>query len=205
MNTPTDKIEEKQLIAACIAGKRDAAEALVRKFSNHVYATVQQTLRNRNVPFVREDCEDLHNIIFLKLFEKRSKKLKQFKGKNGCSLKTWLRVIVVRLVLNHLREKKIGGLGYQRKVMAYHNLPELYDERPSALHQIEQKDRFKQLQQALQEINTRDRLFFKLYIEKALSIQEVANIMRISVSNSYTIKHRVIQRLRSFMSTNEAL
>jgi len=205
MNTPVGKIEEKQLIAACIAGNRDAAEALVRKFSDHVYAAVQQTLRNRNVSFVREDCEDFHNIVFLKLFENRFKKLKQFKGKNGCSLKTWLRVVVVRLILNHLREKKIGSLGYQRKVMAYHHLPEFFDERPSALHQIEQTDRIKQLQQALQEISTRDRLFFKLHMEKALSIQEVAKIMKISVPNSYTIKHRVIQRLRSFMSTNEVV
>ena len=95
MNYHTDR----ELISGCVEQDRAALEELVIKFSDPVYRTIQYTCRARNISCSMQDVEDLHNSVFVSLFENRCKKLGQFKGKNGCSLYTWIRIITVRMVI----------------------------------------------------------------------------------------------------------
>ena len=101
MNHPLK--EDRELLSKCVSGDRTASEMLVRRFSDLVYRAVQYTLMAKHVSFNRHDLEDLHNTVFLRLFEQGCKKLRQYQGKNGCSLASWIRMIAVRTVLDHLR------------------------------------------------------------------------------------------------------
>ena len=97
--------KDRRWLKKCIAGDKKACIKFVREFSDLVYRSVRNTLWVKNVHFNQYDIEDLHNTVFLKLFENQSQKLRQFKGKNGCGLGTWIRTITVRIVLNHIRKK----------------------------------------------------------------------------------------------------
>ena len=103
-----EHLTDQALLAGCISGNRLTQEALVKQFSNLVYTSVQYILRARNISYCRSDLEDLHNTIFVTLFEKGCKKLRQYKGKNGCSLASWIRLIAIRTVLDHLRKAERG-------------------------------------------------------------------------------------------------
>ena len=191
--------EDWDLVSRCLAGDKKAAEMLVRRFSDIVYRSVQYALTAKHVPFSRHDLEDLHNAIFLSLFEHGCKKLRHYEGRNGCSLASWLRMIAVRTVLDHLRQKGVDALSRQQRKVPLESLPELAGDLREPEATVERGERERMVQLGVEKLSPRDRLFFKLHFEQGLSIAEVAETMRLSLDHAYTIKHRAIQRLKSLV------
>lgn len=193
--------EDRNLVARCVAGDRGGAEILVRRYSDLVYRSVQYTLTARHVAFTRYDLEDLHNTVFLNLFERGRRRLAQYQGRNGCSLASWIRLITVRTVLDHLRKKGVDALSWQQRKMPLEQLPELAAE-GTGFGTGAGKEKWERLVQiGLEKLPPRDRLFMKLHFHEGLSIAEVAETMQLSVDHAYTIKHRAIARLRSCLAS----
>lgn len=197
------KIRDRELLARCIAGDRQASDSFVRQYSDLVYRTAQYTLLNRNVRFTSMDLEDLHNTVFINLFTKRCHKLKQFKGKNGCSVTTWIRVITVRLVLNSIRKKGVDSIAGQVMRVPIEDFSNLESDDPNPWESIEKVEQERLLQKGISSLAPRDRLFMNLHFDKGFTIKEIAETMQLSVDNVYTIKHRAIKRLKSYVEKNQ--
>ena len=188
--------KDRRWLRNCIAGDKKACERFVREFSNLVYRSVRHTLSVKNVYFNQADLEDLHNTVFLKLFENQGKKLGQFKGKNGCSLGTWIRIISVRIVLNHIRKKGLDSITGHQKRIALEDIPELRSADSGPLAEIEKAEKEQSLKDEIRNLPPRDRLFLLLHYENGYPLKEVAETMKLSLNNAYTIKHRTIQKLK---------
>ena len=197
-----DRIRERRLLAACIAGDQAASNAFVRQYSDLVYRTVQYTLLNRNVRFTSMDLEDLHNTVFINLFDKRCRKLRQFKGKNGCSVVTWIRIITIRLVLNSIRRKGVDSLTGQSFRVPIEGFSNLERRATDTWELMEKAEQESLLQKGISNLGPRDRLFMNLHFNKGFTIKEIADAMQLSVDNIYTIKHRAIKRLKSYVEKN---
>ncbi len=193
-------VDADKLRARCLAGERSAANEFVHLYSDLVYRTVQYTLLNRNTPFTPEDISDLHNTVFLKLFEKDCKKLAQFEGRNGCSLATWVRLVAMRIVLNHLRKRGVDNISGRRQMVGIDTIRELSADTPGTLEMLEKTEQLELLKKGLGDLPQKDRLFFRLQLECDLSVQEIAQTMQISVDNVYTVKHRAIKRLKEIIN-----
>jgi RNA polymerase sigma factor (sigma-70 family) len=196
--------EDRELVSQCLAGHRKAAEMLVRRFSDLVYRSVQYALIARHLPFSRHDLEDLHSTIFLRLFEHGCRKLRQYEGRNGCSLASWVRMIAVRTVLDHLRERGVDALSRQERKVPLERLPELAGDLGEREAAVERGERERMVQMGVEKLPPRDRLFLRLHFEQGLLIAEVAEAMGLSVDHAYTIKHRAIKRLKSIVASNLA-
>lgn len=193
--------EDRQLLSKCFSGDRKASETLVRRFSGLVYRSVQYTLMAKQVSFNRDDLEDLHNTVFLRLFEHGCKKLRQYEGRNGCSLASWIRMIAARTVLDHLRKKGVDAMAWEKKRVPLEELPELKADGVEPEAQIKEAEQERLLQDGMKILPPRDRLFIKLHFDQGLSIAEVAEAMHLSMNSAYTVKHRAIQRLKSYVSS----
>ena len=193
--------EDRRLLLRCLSGDRKAAETLVRQFSDLVYHSVRYTLTTKNVSFNRQDLEDLHNTVFLKLFERGCNKLRQYRGKSGCSLASWIRMIAVRTVLDDLRKKGVDAVSWQKRRVPLESVPELKAEGVDSDAWTEEAERKRLMQLGIQRLSARDRLFMKLHFDRGLSIAEVAETMQLSMVNAYSIKHRAIQRLRLHLTS----
>ena len=191
--------EERCLLAKCLEGDKEAAEIFVKRFSGLVYYSVRRTLVVKGVPFSNEDLEDLHNTIFLNLFERNARKLRQYKGKNGCSVASWLRVVAVRTVLNRLRRKGFDGAVRPGKQIPFGDLSLKDREDLGALALMERAEQKRIIREAIQILAPRDRLFVRLFFGEGLPVEEVAEALGISVQNAYTVKHRAIQRLKALL------
>ena len=189
--------KDRFLISRCIAGDKKAREEFVRKFSDLIFRSVQHTFTAKHVQFNFSDLEDLHHTVFLTLFDEECKKLSQYKGTNGCSLATWVKIVAVRTVLNHIRRKGIDSIIWKKKQVALDDLPELKSNDLEALTALEKVEQQQFLQERIQKLSARDRLFLNLHFSKGYSIKEVAEVMQLSVENAYIIKHRAIKRLKS--------
>jgi RNA polymerase sigma-70 factor (ECF subfamily) len=189
--------EDRDLLSRCFSGDGEAAENLVRRFSNLVYQAVQHTLIVKHVRFNKQDLEDFHNTVFLRLFENGCKKLKQYQGKNGCSLATWIRLITVRTVLDHLRKKGVDSIARRDTQITLDEVYGLKGDECDGLTLLERAEKEQLLREGMQNLPPRDRLFMKLHFDQGLSVAEGAAAMQVSVDNVYTIKHRAIQRLKT--------
>lgn len=189
--------EDRDLLSRCFSGDGEAAENLVRRFSNLVYKAIQHTLIVKHISFNKEDLEDFHNTVFLRLFEHGCKKLKQYQGKNGCSLATWINLITVRTVLDHLRKKGVDSIARRDTKITLDEVYGLKGDECDGLALLERAEKEQLLREGMQNLPPRDRLFMKLHFDQGLSVAEVAAAMQVSVENVYTIKHRAIQRLKT--------
>jgi RNA polymerase sigma-70 factor (ECF subfamily) len=192
--------EDRELLAKCVSGDREASEILIRRFSNLVYHSVKLTLLTKNVSFNNQDLEDLHNTVFLQLFEQSCRKLKQYQGRNGCSLASWIRIVAVRMVLNHVRKKGMDAIVWQKKRIPFEDLPELKGEATEALKVMEKRERARLVQDGIRSLPPRDRLFLKLHFDQELPVAEVAAALQMSVQNAYTVKHRAIKKLKHLVA-----
>lgn len=187
---------DRELLAECIRGNPRAQEAFVREYSDLIYRSVQYALKCRNATYTPQDVDDLHNTIFVKFFENRCSKLRQFKGKNGCSPATWIRLIAVRTVLDYLRKSRTDAITRQERLLPLEKAIHLSGETPKPWVAMEKKEQLKKIREAMKRMLPRDRLFLKLHCLEGLEIPEVARILKISETNAYSLKHRAIARLR---------
>jgi RNA polymerase sigma factor (sigma-70 family) len=192
-----DLLKDKRLLSRCIAGDKKAREKFVRTFSDLIFRSIQHILTAKHIQFNYIDLEDLHNSVFLSLFEKDCHKLSQYKGINGCSLATWIRVVTVRMILNDIRKKGVDSISWKEKQVTLDILPELKSNNPEAQAVMEKEERVRFLQEKIRKLPPRDQLFLKLHFVKGFSIKDIAEVMQLSVDNVYTVKHRAIKRLKS--------
>jgi RNA polymerase sigma-70 factor (ECF subfamily) len=191
--------EDRRLISKCLSGDRGAWETVVRRFSNLVYQTVRSAFLAKQISFSRQDLEDLHNTVFLGLFEQGCAKLKLYQGRNGCTLASWIRIVTVRMVLNHLRRKGLDGPLWEKKKTPVEELSWLKGEDQGPLALMESAEQEKLVHEGMESLAPRDRLFMKLHIDQGLPVEEVAEALQISVQNAYVVKHRAVERLRTYL------
>jgi RNA polymerase sigma factor (sigma-70 family) len=189
--------EDRDLLAGCFSGDGEATETLVRRFSNLVYKAIQHTLIVKHVYFNKEDLEDFHNTVFLRLFERGCKKLKQYQGKNGCSLATWIKLITVRVVLDHLRKRDVDSIARRSAQIPLDEVYGLKGDECDGLALLEREEKGRLLREGIQNLSPRDRLFMKLHFDQGLPVAEIAAAMQITIENVYIVKHRAIQRLKA--------
>ena len=190
-------LTDQDILAGCVSGNRHTREEFVKRFSNLIYSAVQYTLRVRDISYTQSDLEDLHNTVFVKFFDRRSKKLRQYKGKNGCSLSSWIRLITVRTVLDHLRKAHTDALTRKERVLSLDSLIDMKSETPEPWTLMNKEDQSRLIRDGLRSLLPRDQLFLKLHCLEGLSIRKVACILSISEGNAHSLKHRAIKRLKA--------
>jgi RNA polymerase sigma factor (sigma-70 family) len=189
-------LDDRTLIAGCLSGSRDALEGLVRRFSDPVYRSIQYALKAKDIRYSREDLEDLHNNVFLGIFENQCRKLRQYRGENGCSLATWIRLITVRMVIDHARRTSVDALGGQKRKVPVDILDSFRSDGPDPVDDMEKARQWGLIREGMKELPPRDRFFMTLYCQEGYSVKEIADLMNLSEENAHSIKHRAIKRLK---------
>lgn len=178
---------ESSLIAGCVQGDKAAWDGLVRQYSKLVYHTIRQTFALHHAE-PRADCAaDLFQELFHSLLRDDCKKLRQFKGANGCSLASWLHVIVARQTIDYLRKQSAERVVSLDSVAA-----------PPAAEPEDggEPDLGPALAAAMAMLPPRDQLLVELHFRRALAADKAAAALRISVGAFYTQKSRVLAKLR---------
>jgi len=187
--------EDRRIIKGCLAGDATMLEKFICIYSPLIYRYVQQTFTSSNIPFEEEDLKEHHNSVFVLLLEDKCRKLKQFKGQNGCSLASWVRLITCRTVLNKMREDS-GDANWIEYRLPIEEAADVIYEELSAIEYMELEEKKIIIRECIQELNPRDRLFLKLHVEQDLPVPKVARIMHMSTDNAHTLRHRSFDRLK---------
>ena len=221
---------EKDMLNDIFRGDKKAKEAFVKKYTKDIYKTIHHRLIKYKDDFLYHEEEEIYTSFFLYLFENNYKKLKSFRGKNNCSLKTWLQTVTLNFTRNEIKKEKkrhkshipidtIEDFSHYNKIKKDSSLYPVSgkktQERLECLRaknrqvepdvEFEKRENEKILKELKEDLNTEDRLFLKLYFEKRLSPKEIAKILNITESTVYSKKSRIIDKLRKIAKKNKIL
>ena len=192
-----DGLEDDALLAQCIDGNARAWEQFVLRYSRYVYFLINATAQKHGARIDENEAADLHNDFFVALLEGDRKRLRSYEGKNGCSIRSWLRIICIRRTIDSLRRRR-KHVSIDDRDEARSPL-ELVDGTPDALGQLLQRDaekRRSQLDGLTRDLSPTDRLLLELIYVRKLSADEISAALRIRKGAVYTRKTRLIRRLQ---------
>jgi len=188
--------QERTLIAGCAKGEKAAWDAFVRQYSNLIYHTIKKTFSLHHTEPTSDSVDDLFQEVFLSLVKDDFTQLRRFRGDNGCTLASWLRMIASRRTIDHLRKVK-----FQYDSLEDHVADATQEVRDPGIEQ----DQAKLIFQAIAELSPHDRIFIDLLFRQELPAPDVAAILRISVGAVYTQKSRILAKLRETLEKSRSL
>lgn len=201
-----DTFTEKELLASCIQGSKEAWDVFVEKYTDLVYHTIHKTLRMYYPEFLYQDLEDIHNSIFLSFIEHDYKKLRQYKGINGCTVSSWLMVIAMNATLNFIKKATKSDISLEDSPEEDKSVIDVIpDPQPAVIDKIVKSEEAKLLDELMDGLNSSDRLFLKYYYEDDLPPEEIARIMNLTVSAIYSKKSRIIDKLQKIAKEKNLL
>lgn len=184
-------MEDLEIVHSLKAGDADAFRMVVDKYQKLVLNCAFKFLRNR------ESAEDLTQEVFLEVFES----IHAFRGDS--QLSTWIYRIAVTKSLNrlkHLQRKKrfgvvislFGNEGLEDRLCA--------PEASGPAKNLENQERAKILNRALQKLPDNQRIAFTLSKVDEMSYEDISLIMNASIPSVESLIHRAKVNLKKKLS-----
>ncbi len=192
-----------ELLSRCLAGNPTAREEFVEKTRGLIHWALVVTFQRYERPLGEEDLDDFRQDLLLALFSDDGRKLRQYEGRNGASLATWLRVVVTRFAIDRIRRSAAApAVDSLETAVRERKLAVAEDEKKTPEGAALQAERRRQVLALLRELSPGDQLFVRLFYYQDATIEEVSEAMGISRNAAYVRKMRLHRRLRSLLEQN---
>ena len=190
--------DDARLLRGCLEGRRDAWDELVERYSPYVYFLIHATLRKHTRRSDDDLVEELHNDVFLALLENDMKRMRAFRGDNGCSLRSWLRIITINKTIDRLKAHRDtvsldADDGDGRRL-----IDSVESGGPSAeelMQEMQTPAAAEVITHAVAELSPADHQLFVLFFVEGLDSAAAAERLGISKGAVYTRKCRMIDRM----------
>ncbi|MBW3622549.1 MAG: sigma-70 family RNA polymerase sigma factor [Armatimonadetes bacterium] len=178
---------ERDALARCRAGDRDAYRVLVSLHERAITSAVSRILLNP------QEVEDLVQEAFIQAYCK----LSSFRGESGFG--TWLYRIAVNLSLRRLQQLRRRGWT-PLDAMDSLEVPDLRPDSPQPEREAMREDERRALQQALLQLSDAHRTVVSLHYFEDKSCPEIAEIMGCSVGTVWSRLHYALKKLKGHLS-----
>jgi len=156
------EMDEQQLVAACLAGVRDAFDLIVERHRRVIYQLCYRFVSNH------EDASDLTQDVFVRAY----KGLGRFRGQS--SLATWLYRIGVNVCLNRVSVKRPATEPIDAR-------PHVDERAPDPAEELLRGERAAEVRAAIAQLPKKQRATVILRVYHELSHDEIAGILGSSV------------------------
>jgi len=175
-------LSDGQLIDAVISGDQAAYRSLVERYQKYIFTITYNVLKNR------EEAEEAAQDVFIKVY----RTLASFERKSKFT--TWAYTIAYRTALDYHKKKKqhIRSIDSEDSYLQIEDTKSLNPDQ--SMHQADLKDKLKT---AIKGLKPADASIITLFYLHEKSVQEVAQIMDLTVSNVKTKLHRLRESLRT--------
>jgi RNA polymerase sigma-70 factor (ECF subfamily) len=182
-------LNELELIQQLRAGDEGAFKSLVANYQDLVYNTALGIVQNS------EDAEDVTQEVFIQVY----RSIDQFKG--DARLSTWIYRITTTKALDHIRSRK------RKKRFAF--ITSLFGPNDELVHEpvdfqhpgvaLDRKEQAALLFRMIDQLPENQKVAFTLHKTEELSYQEIADVMKLSVSAVESLLFRARQNLRKLL------
>lgn len=166
------------LVQRAREGQSPAVSELINRYKGMVYTIAHNILKNR------EEAEEVAQDVFVKAFTK----LHLFRMDSSFS--SWLYRIAYNTAISRTREQK-RAQEYQQEVVA----TESFEQQASAFGQLEQDDRKRYLQKAMDKLDGDESMLLMLFYYDGKSLDEISQITGYTDSNAKVKLYRARKKL----------
>ena len=186
-----------KLLKGCVFNHREARTEFFRRFESYIRSVVRKTVSRYCHRVDHSIIEDLVQEVFVALFAGHCRRLRMFKGKNGCPLRAWVRVISMRTTVSQMRKWKHhaslpgeeGSAGSQKLVDPTTRPDNAFEARAN-------RERSKMIFELVESLSEEDRALFNMIYIDEVSVNEMTEKLNIQRGALYMRKNRVIARLK---------
>ncbi|TRZ95217.1 sigma-70 family RNA polymerase sigma factor [bacterium] len=199
-------MDDLEFARRCVEGDKRSWDEFVDRYSRLIYNYIHSTLKIKGYSFPLENIRDLFQDIFLLLTKENFKKLRSFKGLNKCSLASWLRQVTVNFTLDSIRRIKPLVSINEEDENGFSLEDTLSDSSEPLLDRLGREEKLRQLKDCIERLETDDKYFLELHLERGLSLEELRGHLRLSRGAIDMRKARIIKKLKKcFKSKGFAL
>lgn len=190
-------MDDLEFVQRCVKGDRDAWDEFIGKYSRLIYNYIHSVLNlSAAHRFNQEDKSELFQEIFCLLTKDNFKKLKSFKARNGCSLASWLRQVVINFTLDYLRKSK-PAVSLDEETEDEIGLKNRIADSSALVSDIlEDNEKAINLKECIEKLDTDEKYFLELHINRNLNFEELQGVFGFSRPAMDMRKSRIIGRLR---------
>lgn len=174
-------LSDETLIQQAVSGRQSAYGMLVKRYEQYVFTLALRFVKNR------EEAHEVAQDAFLRAF----RYLQDFRGE--CKFSTWLYKIVYSTSLNHLRKTKPDLVSLDD---SEHPVQLKAHAVADASEMMERNDRNSALQHAIQLLSADDSTIITLFYLYEQSLDEICQVMDLTMTNAKTKLFRARQRLK---------
>jgi RNA polymerase sigma-70 factor (ECF subfamily) len=189
-------MDDREFIRKCTSGEPQAWDEFIKKYSRLVYNYIFSTLKTRGARVSQETIEDIFQDIFICLFKDDFRKLKTFRGINGCTFASWLRLVVINHTLDHLDKiKPLVALDEEQgEGLSIKDL--LMDPRQTAQEEAVSKERLKGLEDCIRLLKSEEKYFLELHVHRGLALEDLKEHFHLNRPALDMRKTRILEKLR---------
>jgi len=189
-------MDDLEFIQRCVRKEKGAWDEFIDRYSRLIYRYICGTLKTQGLPVSQDVLNELFHDIFLALCKDNFKKLRSFKGKNGCTLASWLRQVSINFTIDHVRKNK-DTISLDEENERGSSLKDIISgEGPSPSGRLLEQEYIRELAECIGNLSNEEKYFLQLHINKGLGLETVRSILNISRPAIDMRKSRIMDRLR---------
>ena len=192
---------DKDIIDGCVKGESGAWEGFVRRFSGLVMWTVRDRLAKAGYPFTEQDTEDIHQEVFLAIYNKN--RLKYLKDTSRVA--PWLCVISSNTALNYIKSK--GRINRDAIPSSEETGPGItlietfVSKEMPADRQLDEKLKKEIVCEAIESLKPNEKIALNLYLVHENTISEIAQILNMQQGTVSSIISRAKDKIKERLKT----
>lgn len=182
---------DRRLIKDLLSRSQGAWDTFIDRYAGLVVQVIRHTAHAHSLRLSRDDEDDLCADVFTSLVDRRMATLRSFRGRS--SLATWLTVVVRRIVLRKLTQRRYAeALGH---VTAHKSAVEQATESDESRgSKVENRDEVESL---MKRLPAESRKAVRLFYWDGLSYEQIARKLGIAVNSVGPMLSRIRQTLAS--------
>lgn len=190
----SDNLSDKELLKACLSSDERAWQLFKKRFERLIASTIAKTASSYGIRLSGEEIEDCEQSLWTSLVGDNYRKLRTYKGINGCSLATWLKTCAVRAAINYIKSSAprppIVSINEDSRVCTK-------DVEAGLIEKLHYQRKLQDLKELCRKwFSKRERMFMELYFVDGIAIDEIAIVMKLSRSTLYVMKHRITRKIK---------
>ncbi len=185
-----------EFVQKCLKADKQAWSEFIQRYCRLIYNYIYSVLALKARSISAEQVEDIYQEIFHSLIKDNYRKLATYRGKNGCSLASWLRQVTVNFTIDYLRKLKPMVSIDEQTPEGFSLADTLKDLSASAADFLNDRDKRKTLGECIDFLNPEEQFFLELFLQQGLSLDELKDYFKISRGAVDMRKGRILQKLR---------
>lgn len=186
-----------EFVRKCVNGDSQSWDEFLQRYSRLIYKYIRSVLSSKSsFSLIQEQVDDLFQEFFASLLQDDCRKLRSFKGKNSCTLASWLRQVAVNFTLDYLRKRK-PMLSLDAENEDGSSLKDiLADGSFSVPDLLTREEMLDGLKDCIGELDNKSKLLLELNINQGLKLEFLKDLFRVSRAAIDMQKSRIMDRLR---------